>query len=72
VIQSWSKKWDNLSVYFRYPEPIRKMIYTTNSIEAVHRQFRSISVLIDAMEVTAFADTMHTKSAFNTLNNLTK
>ena len=39
VIQSWRNKWDNLSVYFRYPEPIRKVIYTTNSIEAVHRQF---------------------------------
>lgn len=32
VIQSWRKKWDNLSVYFRYPEAIRKVIYTTNSI----------------------------------------
>lgn len=39
VIQSWRRKWDNLSVYFRYPEAIRKVIYTTNSIEAVHRQF---------------------------------
>jgi len=43
VIQSWRKKWDNLSVYFRYPEPIRKVIYTTNAIEAVHRQFRKLT-----------------------------
>ena len=43
VRQSWRKKWDNLSVYFRYPEPIRKVIYTTNSIEAVHRQFRKLT-----------------------------
>jgi len=43
VIQSWRKKWENLSVYFRYPEPIRKVIYTTNSIEAVHRQFRKLT-----------------------------
>lgn len=43
VVQSWRKKWDNLSVYFRYPEPIRKVIYTTNSIEAVHRQFRKLT-----------------------------
>jgi len=43
VIRSWRKKWDNLSVYFRYPEPIRKVIYTTNSIEAVHRQFRKLT-----------------------------
>jgi len=43
VIKSWRNKWDNLSVYFRYPEPIRKVIYTTNSIEAVHRQFRKLT-----------------------------
>lgn len=43
VTQSWRRKWDNLSVYFRYPEPIRKVIYSTNSIEAVHRQFRKLT-----------------------------
>ena len=43
VIQSWRRKWDNLSVYYRYPEPIRRVIYTTNSIEAVHRQFRKLT-----------------------------
>jgi len=43
VIQSWRNKWDNLSVYFRYPEEIRRVIYTTNSIEAVHRQFRKLT-----------------------------
>ncbi|MFT6046566.1 MAG: putative transposase [Arenicella sp.] len=43
VIQSWRKKWDNLSVYFRYPEDIRRVIYTPNSIEAVHRQFRKLT-----------------------------
>ncbi len=43
VIQSWRRKWDNLSVYFRYPEAIRKVIYTTNSVEAVHRQFRKLT-----------------------------
>ena len=43
VIKSWRTKWENLSTYFRYPEPIRKVIYTTNSIEAVHRQFRKLT-----------------------------
>ena len=43
VIRSWRRKWQNLSVYFRYPEPIRKVIYTTNSIEAIHRQFRKLT-----------------------------
>ena len=43
VIRSWRKKWDNLSVYFKYPEEIRKVIYTTNAVEAVHRQFRRLT-----------------------------
>ena len=43
VINSWRNKWDNLSVYFKYPEEIRRVIYTTNSIEAVHRQFRKLT-----------------------------
>lgn len=43
VIQSWRNKWDNLSVYFKFPEPIRKTIYTTNAVEAVHRQFRKLT-----------------------------
>lgn len=43
VIGSWQRKWENLSVYFKYPEYIRKVIYTTNAIEAVHRQFRKLT-----------------------------
>ena len=43
VIKSWRNKWHNLSVYFKYPEPIRKVIYTTNAVEAVHRQFRKLT-----------------------------
>ena len=43
VISSWRKKWENLSVYFKYPEGVRKAIYTTNAVEAVHRQFRKLT-----------------------------
>jgi transposase-like protein len=43
VIKSWRNKWDNLSNYFKYPEDIRKVIYTTNIIESVHRQFRKLT-----------------------------
>lgn len=43
VIKSWRSKWDNLSVFFKYPEPIRRVMYTTNAIEAVHRQFRKLT-----------------------------
>lgn len=43
VIKSWQTKWDNLSVYFKYPDYVRKAIYTTNAVEAVHRQFRKLT-----------------------------
>ncbi len=43
VIQPWRRKWAHLSAYFKYPEPIRKVIYTTNAVEAVHRQFRKLT-----------------------------
>ena len=43
VIESWHRKWANLSVYFEYPDYVRKAIYTTNAIEAVNRQFRKLT-----------------------------
>ena len=43
VIESWRRKWENLSVYFKYPDYVRKVIYTTNAVEAVHRQFRKLT-----------------------------
>jgi transposase-like protein len=30
-------------VYFKYPEPIRRVIYTTNIIESIHSQFRRLT-----------------------------
>jgi putative transposase len=43
VIKSWRAKWQHLSAYFKYPEGIRRVIYTTNAIEAIHRQFRKLT-----------------------------
>ena len=43
VFDSWRNKWDNLSNYFKYADPIRRVIYTTNIIESVHRQFRTLT-----------------------------
>lgn len=39
-LKSWETKWADLTPYFAYPEPIRRMIYTTNAIENLNRQFR--------------------------------
>ncbi len=43
VFDSWRNKWDNLTHYFKYSEDIRRIIYTTNIIESVHRQFRTLT-----------------------------
>lgn len=43
VIKSWRSKWATLSAYFKYPDYVRTAIYTTNAVEAVHRQFRKLT-----------------------------
>jgi len=43
VIKSWRTNWNRLSQYFKYPEPIRKLVYTTNTIEGYHRMIRKVT-----------------------------
>ena len=40
AIASWKTNWDNLTSYFDFPMEIRKIIYTTNTIENVNRGIR--------------------------------
>lgn len=40
VIKSWHANWETLSQYFKYPNELRRIIYTTNIIEGFHRQVR--------------------------------
>lgn len=40
VIKSWQVHWEALSQYFKYPEELRRIIYTTNIVEGFHRQIR--------------------------------
>ena len=42
-VKSWEDNWDILSTFFAYPTEIRKIIYTTNIIEGLNRQFRQIT-----------------------------
>lgn len=43
AIKSWRNNWENLATFFKYPQEIRTVIYTTNAVEAVHRQFRKVT-----------------------------
>jgi len=42
-LKSWEQRWHDLSPFFGYPEPVRRMIYTTNLIENLNRQFRKVT-----------------------------
>ena len=43
IYKSWSAKWPQLATYFKYPEEVRKLIYTTNAIEGFNRQLRKVT-----------------------------
>jgi len=43
AIASWRNNWPQLSTYFKYPAEIRRIIYTTNSIENFNRQLRKVT-----------------------------
>lgn len=43
IYKSWSERWATLSTYFKYPNEVRKLIYTTNAIEGFNRQLRKVA-----------------------------
>ena len=43
AVISWQKNWDELKTFLKYPEEIRRLIYTTNPIESLNSQLRKYS-----------------------------
>jgi transposase-like protein len=43
IVKSWTANWDRLMEMFEYPPDIRRIIYTTNPVEGVHRQLRKVT-----------------------------
>ena len=43
IAKSWRENWTNLSTYFKYPQEVRRLIYTTNTIEGFNRQLRKVT-----------------------------
>ena len=41
--QEWYDNWANLSTYFKFPQELRKLIYTTNTIEGFNRQLKKVT-----------------------------
>ena len=42
-MRSWETNWHELATFYRYPEGLRRTIYTTNLIEGFHRQLRKVT-----------------------------
>lgn len=40
ISKSWYRHWDELAVFFKYPDEVRRLIYTTNSIESLNNSLR--------------------------------
>ncbi len=43
IAKSWQNNWQNLIVFLQYPEVIRRIIYTTNTIEGLNSQLRKVT-----------------------------
>ncbi len=43
AIKVWQNNWQYSASFYKYPGEIRKIIYTTNAVEAVHRQIRKVT-----------------------------
>jgi putative transposase len=43
AINTWKNNWVNISTFFRYPPELRKIIYTSNAIEGLHRRIRKVT-----------------------------
>jgi len=42
-IKTWRDNWSELSTYFKYPDEVRRLIYTTNHVESFHRQLKKVT-----------------------------
>lgn len=40
ILKAWDANWAELSTYFKYPQEVRRLIYTTNAVEGFHRMLR--------------------------------
>jgi putative transposase len=75
AVQSWRTNWGNLSTYFQFPDEIRKIIYTTNAVEALHRQFRKVTKTRgafptdDSLRKLLYLATLDLKGALRQKNN---
>lgn len=70
AVAGWQDNWVHLSTFFAFPAEIRKMIYTTNAVEALHRQYRKVTKTKgafptdDALKKMLYLATLDLKGSF--------
>jgi putative transposase len=42
AVKCWERDWEDLATFYDFPLEIRRLIYTTNSVEGYHRQIRAV------------------------------
>ena len=42
IVKSWRSNWSRIIPFFDFPKEIRRVIYTTNTIESINRQIKKI------------------------------
>lgn len=43
IVKFWDRNWSELTAFFEYPQEIRRIIYTTNTVESYHRMVRKFT-----------------------------
>jgi len=43
AIKSWRNNWNRLATFFKYPQEIRRLIYTTNPLESINHRIRKVT-----------------------------
>lgn len=70
AVSGWRANWTHLATYFQFPAEVRKMIYTTNAVEALHRQYRKVTKTKgafptdDALKKMLYLATLDLKGSF--------
>jgi len=68
ILKSWDANWAELSTYFKYPEEVRRLIYTTNAVEGFHRMLRKYT----KTKTVYPSDDAVKKSVFLSVQEITK
>ena len=71
IADKWEKEWDSLMAFMDYTTDIRRLIYTTNPVEAVHRVMRKVTkskgawISESALMKQSYLTLMHNKKSWN-------